>query len=54
MPAPTSCVWEAIGVGKISQKTLENLDERVREGVTNFFEMYPFIAGMHQPPVGEK
>jgi len=38
-------VWEGIGIGRITDSTFENLEERVKEGVPNFFAMYPFVAG---------
>jgi hypothetical protein len=45
-------VWEAVGVGKITEKALQNLEQGVREGVPNFFANYPFVAGsgMHVDP----
>ena len=42
-------VWEAVGVGRVSQKDIEELDERVEEGVTKFFARYPFVAGSSTP-----
>lgn len=42
-------VWEAVGVGRVTQSTLENLEERVMEGVPRFFERYPFRAGSGIP-----
>jgi len=42
-------VWEAVGVGRISKDTMENLEERVNEGVPKFFETYPFVAGSGTP-----
>jgi hypothetical protein len=42
-------VWEAVGVGRVSQKLLENLEQGVREGVPRFFERYPFVAGSGTP-----
>jgi hypothetical protein len=38
-------VWEAVGVGRVSDKLLENLEQRVKEGVPKFFAGYPFVAG---------
>ncbi len=38
-------VWEAVGVGKVSQKALANLEEGVRNGVPRYFSLYPFRAG---------
>lgn len=42
-------VWEAVGVGRVTESTLENLEERVMEGVPRFFELYPFEAGSGTP-----
>jgi hypothetical protein len=42
-------VWEAVGVGRISEKDLEELQERVYEGVPVFFSYYPFVAGSGMP-----
>jgi hypothetical protein len=38
-------VWEGVGVGRINDKLRNNLEQAVREGVPNFFAMYPFVAG---------
>jgi hypothetical protein len=37
-------VWEAVGIGRVSEKTLENLEESVKKGVPNYFSHYPFHA----------
>jgi hypothetical protein len=42
-------IWEAVGVGKVTQKKLENLEEGVMNGVPNFFAHYPFQAGGSYP-----
>ena len=42
-------VWEAVGQGRVSQKVLEELEERVYAGVPIFFEKYPFTAGSNVP-----
>jgi hypothetical protein len=42
-------VWEAVGVGRITEKALENLEQGVMEGVPNFFSYYPFVAGSGMP-----
>ena len=47
-------VWEAVGTGKISQKVLEELEERVNAGVPKFFEKYPFTAGSGVPVTTDK
>jgi hypothetical protein len=44
-------VWEAVGVGRVSQKDLENLEEGVMQGVPKFFALYPFRAGDPHPVV---
>jgi hypothetical protein len=38
-------VWEAVGVGRITDDTRQNLRQKVMEGVPRFFELYPFVAG---------
>ncbi len=38
-------VWEAVGVGKVTEKALANLEERVKNGVPRFFSLYPYRAG---------
>ena len=47
-------VWEAVGVGRVSQKDLEELEQRVNEGVPKFFAKYPFVAGSGTPQTMEK
>lgn len=47
-------VWEAVGTGRVSQKDLEELEERVNTGVANFFKNYPFTAGSNVPATTEK
>lgn len=42
-------VWEAVAVGRITDDVLENLEQRVNEGVPKFFDTYPFIAGSGTP-----
>jgi len=47
-------VWEAVGVGRITEKLLENLEERVNIGVAKAFAKYPFVAGSAEPqPTGK-
>lgn len=46
-------VWEAVGVGRVSEKDRENLEEKVMTGVPRFFEMYPFRAGDPNPVVND-
>jgi hypothetical protein len=38
-------IWEAVGVGRVSDKAFDNLEESVNNGVTKYFEYYPFRAG---------
>lgn len=47
-------VWEAVGVGKITDKFRENLRQTVMEGVPEFFALYPFVAGNPNPVTPEK
>lgn len=47
-------VWEAVGTGRISQKLLDELEERVNAGVPKFFAKYPFTAGSGIPVTPEK
>jgi len=42
-------VWEAVGTGRISQKTRDELEERVNAGVARYFEHFPFTAGSNTP-----
>lgn len=42
-------VWEAVGTGRVSQKALEELEEKVNEGVAKYFAKYPFTAGSGVP-----
>jgi len=47
--AKKQLVWEAVGVGRVTEKALENLEQGVREGVPKFFAGYPFVAGSAAP-----
>ena len=38
-------VWEAVVVGKVTDKDRENLRQVVMEGVPKFFALYPYVAG---------
>lgn len=42
-------VWEAVGVGKITDDTRENLHSKVMAGVPQYFALYPFVAGNPTP-----
>ena len=46
-------VWEAVGVGRVTEEKLENLRQRVMEGVPRFFAGYPFVAGSSNPVMEE-
>ncbi len=46
-------IWEAIGVGRVSEKALENLEESVMNGVPKYFSLYPFQAGGTNPAAAE-
>ena len=46
-------VWEAVGVGRITDKVRENLKSTVMEGVPNFYALYPFEAGNPNPVTPE-
>jgi hypothetical protein len=47
-------VWEAVGVGRVSQEALEELEERVNAGVASYFQSYPFTAGSGVPTTQPK
>ena len=47
--AKRQLVWEAVGVGKVTEKALENLEQGIKEGVPRFFAGYPFVAGSSTP-----
>jgi len=47
-------VWEAVVVGKITDKHRENLKQVVMDGVPEFFALYPFVAGNPIPVEPEK
>jgi hypothetical protein len=42
-------IWEAVAVGKITDKHRKNLREIVMNGVPEFFASYPFVAGNPTP-----
>jgi hypothetical protein len=44
-------VWEAIGIGRISEKKWDNLEETIKTGVPIYFSTYPFVAGNANPVV---
>lgn len=38
-------VWEAVGVGKITDKKMEDLEYTVKNAIPVYFSNYPFVAG---------
>jgi hypothetical protein len=46
-------VWEAVGVGRVTEKKMENLEQTVREAIPVYFSRYPFIAGDSIPTTGQ-
>ncbi|MGB5165457.1 MAG: DUF4136 domain-containing protein [Woeseiaceae bacterium] len=42
-------VWEAVGIGRVTDKKRENLEETVTNGVRSFFAGFPFVAGNPNP-----
>jgi len=47
-------VWEAVGIGRVTDKDLQNLQQGVMEGVPKFFADYPFVAGSSSQVMPEK
>ncbi len=46
-------VWEAVGVGRVTDKKRENLEETVKTGVPQYFANFPFVAGSASPVTGD-
>ena len=42
-------VWEAVGVGRVTDDVLENLEAKVNEAVPQYFAQYPYRAGSGTP-----
>lgn len=42
-------VWEAVGIGRITDKKRKNMEETVRKSVPIYFSYYPFVAGNPNP-----
>ena len=42
-------IWEAVGVGRVNEKTLRNVEQAVMDAVPRFFETYPYRAGEAAP-----
>ena len=53
-PRTKRLVWEAVGVGRITDDTFENLEQKVAEGVPRYFELFPFRAGDGTPHEASK
>jgi Domain of unknown function (DUF4136) len=47
-------VWEAVAVGRVHDKTLQNLEQEVMDVVLRFFEAYPYRAGAALPNSGRR
>lgn len=43
--AKKQLVWEAVGVGRVTEEKLENIEKSVKEAVPKLFAGYPFEAG---------
>jgi len=46
-------VWEAVGIGRITDKKRENLEETIKNAVPVYFSGYPFVAGNSNPVIRE-
>jgi hypothetical protein len=42
-------VWEGVGVGRITEDKLKNIEREVDAAVPLFFEQFPFVAGSNSP-----
>jgi hypothetical protein len=42
-------VWEAVGIGRVTDTAFEELEQRVKQGVPNYFALFPFVAGDPNP-----
>ena len=51
--AENQLVWEAVGVGRISDATRENMREKIFMAVPLYFAGYPFVAGSNTPVTSE-
>ena len=47
--AKKKLVWECVGVGRVSEDKLDNLQQSVNEAVPKYFEKFPFRAGSGTP-----
>jgi hypothetical protein len=48
-PRTKKLVWEAVGVGKLTEDKLANMEQLIAEGVPKYFALYPFVAGDGTP-----
>ena len=48
-PATKRLVWEAVGVGKLTEDKMANMKQLIAEGVPKYFDLYPFVAGDGTP-----
>lgn len=48
-PNTKKLVWEAVGVGKLTEDKLANMKQLIAEGVPRYFALYPFRAGDGTP-----
>jgi len=46
-------VWEAVGIGRITDKKRNNLEETIKNAVPVYFAGYPFVAGNPDPVIQE-
>jgi len=46
-------VWEAVGIGKITDKKRENLEKTIKSAVPVYFSGYPFVAGNPNPVISK-
>ena len=53
-PKTKKLVWEAVGVGKLTEEKMENMKQLIAEGVPGYFALYPFVAGDGTPREAEK
>ncbi len=44
-------VWEGIAVGRVSNMTVENREQRISQAIGEIFARYPHRAGMATPPM---
>ncbi len=42
-------IWEAVAVGRMTEKKRANMQQGISTGVPKFFALYPFVAGDGTP-----